>query len=128
MTADEGLLNLREGETAGQLVRGHRQVIYIRPVDPHSGESKGEYRIPIRPGAFDWAPGTEQVVTKPDDPFQVTLKGFYAASIPKEVVKEAPGGRPMLEVRPKVTPPGAKEPMDAFVIPRRMDAHMCQAS
>ena len=116
-TSDEGLLNLEEGSTSSQLVRGHKPMMYVKAIDPHTSKSLGEYKIPVSPGAFDWSPGDSQVVTKPEDPFQLAIKGYYAASIPREVVRANPVGRPMIQVRPTILPPGETIPRDAFADP-----------
>ena len=113
-TSDEGLLKLVEGETSGELIQMNKSVVYVRPVDPHTGKALGTYKLPLRPGAFDWAPGSYEVISKPEDPFKLAIKGFYAASIPRDVVVAGRGGRPMLEIRPTIIPPGQTVPQDVF--------------
>jgi len=113
-TADEGLLGMLERQTSSSLVRSHKPVIYVKPVDPHTGKPTGEYRIPFHPGAFDWTPGRFQVVSQPSDPFKLAVKGFYAASIPKVIFVPDPAGPPMVKLRPRVIPPGQKAAVDVF--------------
>ena len=113
-TADEGLLGMKEGETSDQLIRNHVPTLYVKPVDPHTGKSQGEYKIFVHPGAFDWEPGRYQVVSKPSDPFKLAIKGFYPCSVPDEVVVPDPAGGPMVKLRPQVIPPGATSPVDVF--------------
>jgi len=111
---DEGLLGMREGETSSRLVRNHKPMIYVRPIDPHAGKPTGDYMIPFRPGAFDWAPGRYQVVSGVKDPFKLAVKGFYAASIPRTLHVADPNGPPMLKLRPRIIPPGQTAARDVF--------------
>src|SRR5436305_5046309 len=114
-TADEGQVGMREGETSSKLIRNHKPVLYVKPIDPHSGQPTGEYKVPVRPGAFDWAEGRYEVVSdKPDTPFKLALKRYFAASMPKAVFVPDPAGTPMVRIRPKVIPPGGKAPVDVF--------------
>ncbi len=103
-----------EGETSSELVRNHIPAIYVRPIDPHTGKSLGQYEIAVRPGAFDWQPGDYQVVSKPEDPFKLAIKGYYACSMPREVVVDAPGGKPMLRLHPRIIPPGQTDAREVF--------------
>ncbi len=113
-TSDEGLLGMVEGETSSQLIRSHKPAIFVKPIDPHTGEALGTYEIQVRPGAFDWKPGDYQVVSKPEDPFKLAIKGYYACSVPEEVVVDGPGGKPMLKLTASITPPGAKAAQPIF--------------
>ncbi len=113
-SADEGLLGMREGETNRSLIRTHKPMLYVKPLDPHTGKATGEYRIPIRPGAFDWEPGRFEVVSVPDDPFKLALKNYYAASVGGAEFVPDPSGTPMVKIRPMFKPPGSAEPMDVF--------------
>lgn len=114
-TADEGLLGMREGETSSRLIRSHKPMIYVKPVDPHSGQETGTYKIPVHPGSFDWPEGKYQVVSeKPTTPFKLAIKRFYAASMPRTVFVSDPSGSPMIKIRPMITPPGTTEPQDVF--------------
>ncbi len=110
--SDEGQLGMKEGETSSRLIRNHKPVIYIKPIDPHTQKATGEYKVDVRPGAFDWSPGDYQVVSKPEDPFKLAIKGYYAGSILKEVVVPNPAGRPMVKLHPVIIPPGEKVPRD----------------
>lgn len=113
-TSDEGLMGMPEGQTSSEIIRSHKPALYVKPIDPHTGKEQGRYEIRVRPGAFDWRPGDYQVVSQPNDPFKLAIKGFYACSVPEEVAVEAPGGRPMLKLHPQVIPPGQATPVDVF--------------
>ncbi|WP_435006275.1 cytochrome c biogenesis protein ResB [Tundrisphaera lichenicola] len=113
-TADEGMVGMREGERSSKLVRNHKPVLYVKPIDPHSGQSQGEYTLPFRPGAFDWEPGRFEVVSGEKDPFKLAIKRYYSASAPRTLYEADPSGTPMIKLRPKVIPPGGKEPVDVF--------------
>ncbi len=113
-SADEGLLGMREGETNRWLIRTHKPVLRVRPIDPHSGKPTGDYSIPIRPGAFDWEPGRSEIVTQPEDPFQITFKNYHAASAPRVEFAPDPAGTPMVKLRPMIVPPGSTTPLDVF--------------
>ncbi len=113
-SSDEGLLGMTEGATSSQLIRNHKPAIYVKPIDPHTGKSLGQYEILVRPGAFDWSPGDYQVVSKPEDPFKLAIKGYYACSVPAETIVEAPGGKPMLKLHPRIIPPGQTVASDVF--------------
>jgi len=113
-TSDEGQLGMKEGDTSSRLIRNHKPVIYIKPIDPHTENSLGEYKVSVRPGAFDWNPGEYQVVSRPEDPFKLAIKGYYAGSILKDIVVPAASGKPMVKVRPTIIPPGQKVARDVF--------------
>ena len=105
---------MKEGETSSRLIRSHKPVVYVKPIDPHTGKALGEYKISVQPGAFDWSPGDYQVVSKPEDPFKLAIKGFYPASISKEIVVPSASGKPMVKIRPTIIPPGEKVARDVF--------------
>ena len=114
-SADEGQVGMREGETSSKLIRNHKPVLYVKPIDPHSGQPTGEYKLPVRPGAFDWAVGRYEVVSdKPETPFKLALKRYFSSSMPKTIFVPDPTGSPMVKIRPKVIPPGGKAPVDVF--------------
>ena len=108
-SSEEGQLALKEGETKGELILNHKPVIYVKPVDPHSGKEIGTYRIPVSPGAFDWAPTDSELVSKAEDPFRLEVKGFHPSSILRDVVVPSPTGKPMVRLNPTIVPPGATE-------------------
>ena len=120
-SSDEGQVGLKEGESTSELIRNHKPVLYVKAIDPHTQKELGTYKIPVHPGAFDWVPTDSEVVSQPEDPFQLTIKGFYPSSILKEVVVPNPIGRPMVKLNPTVIPPGSKgatpvfsDPIDAW--------------
>ncbi len=113
-TSDEGLLGMTEGNTSSQLIRSHKPELFVKPIDPHTGKPLGEYKIPVRPGAFDWSPGDYQVVSQPEDPFKLAIKGYYACSVPARVVVSSPAGKPMLRLHPTIIPPGQTAPREVF--------------
>ena len=120
-SSDEGQVGLKEGESTSELIRNNKPVLYVKAIDPHSQKELGTYKIPVHPGAFDWKPTDSEVVSRPEDPFKLTVKGFYPSSILKEVVVPNPIGRPMVKLRPTVIPPGSTvaspifpDPVDAW--------------
>ena len=113
-SSDEGQLGLKEGESTSELIRNHKPVIYVKAIDPHTQKELGTYKIPVQPGAFDWNPTDSEVVSQPEDPFKLTIKGFYPSSILKEVVVPNPVGRPMVKLKPTVIPPGSTSAVPVF--------------
>ena len=112
--ADEGQLGMLEGQTSSQLIRTHKPVILVRPIDPHTGNAEGTFSIPFRPGSFDWPKSRTEVVTRKEDPFKIEIKRFLNASGPHWIHVDDPAGGPMIKIRPLATPPGAKEPLDVL--------------
>ncbi len=110
--SDEGQLGMKEGETSSRLIRNHKPVIYLKPIDPHTQKAMGEYKVEVHPGAFDWRPGDYLVVSKPEDPFKLAIKGYYAGSILKQVVVPNPAGKPMVKLHGMIIPPGEKVARD----------------
>ena len=113
-SSDEGLLGMLEGQVSNQLIRNHKPVMYLRPIDPHTGKETGTYAIPFTPGSFDWPAGKYEVISKPDHPFKLAIKKFYSASIPKTIFVPDPSGSPMIKLRPKVIPPNSKAAVEVF--------------
>ncbi len=113
-SADEGLLGMLEGQTSSQLMRSHKPVIYVKPLDPHTGKALGEYKIPFHGGAFDWSPGRFQVLSEASDPFKLAVKAFHAASVPRTIYVPDPAGRPVALIRPRIIPPGQTVARDVF--------------
>ncbi len=113
-TSEEGQLGMKEGETQNELILNHKPTIYVKAIDPHSSKEIGTYKLPIRPGAFDWGPDDSLVVSKPEDPFQLKVKGFYAGSILKEIVVPNKSGKPMVQLRPTIIQPGETVARDVF--------------
>ncbi len=113
-TSDEGMLGMREGETSSKLIRNHKPVMFVRPIDPHTGQVLGEYNLPFRPGTFDWPEGKYEVVSNENDPFKLAVKHFYVASRPRTIFVPDPDGSPMAKIRPRVKPPRSTEFIDAL--------------
>ena len=113
-TYEEGLLGMVEGETSNELVRTHKPAVFVKTVDPHTGEAKDGYEYPLPLWAFDWGQADPMVISRPGDPFKLTIKDFYACSMPEDRVVPAEGGRPMLKLHPQIIPPGEKAPRDVF--------------
>jgi hypothetical protein len=113
-TSDEGQLGLKEGETSSELVRLDKPAFFIRSIDPHTGQPQSKYELPFYPGTFDWPEGRFEVVSKPEDPFKLAVKKYFAASIPKTIYVSDPAGSPMARIRPKVKPPRAETFIDAL--------------
>jgi hypothetical protein len=113
-TFDEGMLGMREGETSAKLIRNHKPMMYVRPVDPHTGQEKGTFALPFHPGTFDWPAGKYEVVSNEKDPFKLAIKNFYVASRPRAIFVPDPDGSPMIKMRPRVKPPRADAFIDVF--------------
>jgi hypothetical protein len=113
-SSDEGMLGMREGETSSQLIRSHKPAFFVRPIDPHTGKSKGEYNLPFHPGTFDWPEGRSEVVSNKNNPFTLAVKHFYYASKPKTIFVPDPNGTPMAKIRPRIKPPRSDAFMDAL--------------
>ncbi len=113
-SADEGQLGMREGQTNSELIRNHKPMVYVKPLDPHTNKPTGEYRLPVRPGTFDWEPGRTEIITTAAEPFGLRVKKYYSASMPSSEAVVDPAGTPMLRLRPRVIPPGAAGPMDIY--------------
>jgi hypothetical protein len=138
-TADEGQVGMLEGDRKGELVRTDYPVIRVWEVDPHTQRYTREIDLPFLPGSFPWGPGkpqprgvldhvasiltlgraggtpvTEEVISKPGDPFRFVVKEHLPASAPsREHVADADGA-PMAHIRVVFKPPGAAQEMDAF--------------
>ena len=113
-SSDEGMLGMREGETSSQLIRAHKPAFFVKPIDPHTGQVKGEYNLPFRPGTFDWPEGRSEVVSNENDPFKLAVKHFYMASRPRTIFVSDPEGTPAAKIRPRVKPPKSNEFVDAL--------------
>jgi len=138
-TSDEGQVGMLEGDVKGELVRTDDPVIRVWEVDPHTQQNLREIDLPFEPGAFGWGPGrpqpagvvervistvtlglaspapaTEQVLSKPGDPFRFVVKEHLPASSPAVVHVADPGGSPMARIRVRFKPPGAPMEQDAF--------------
>ena len=113
-TFDEGMLGMREGETSSKLVRNHKPAFYVRPIDPHSGKTAGEFNLPFHPGTFDWSAGRYEVVSSEKDPFKLAVKNFFVAARPRTVYVADPTGSPMIKMRPRVKPPRSESFVDVF--------------
>lgn len=113
-TADEGQVAMLEGQVSNTLVRQDASMIRLRELDPHTGKATTEFALPLHGGPFDWEPGRYQLISAPKDPFKVGVKSYYAASIPKTVHVKGEGGRPMIELRPRIKPPRSSEFMEVI--------------
>jgi len=132
-SADEGQVGMLEGQTMSQLVRRDDAIIRVRKIDPHTGEAVrdfGEFELPFRPGHFEWGQGhprphdllgslihlvtfgtledrrPTEVLTRPNDPFQLKVKHFLPASVPALAHEPDPAGNPMAKIRPRFKAPG----------------------
>jgi hypothetical protein len=140
-SADEGQVGMLEGQTMTHLVRRDDAIIRVRKLDPHTGEPDREFpefELPFQPGHFGWGEGhprphgivaslfssltggafddknPTELLTRPKDPFQLTVKRFIPASIPAVVHEADPDGTPMLEIRPRIKAPGMPRFNDAL--------------
>ena len=138
-TSDRGQVGMLEGDVKGELVRTDYPIIKVWEVDPHTQQYLREVDLPFLPGAFPWGPGTpqprsvperlvslvtlglaggtpktEELLTKPGDPFQLVVKEHLPASAPAREHVANPDGSPMARIRLRVKPPGMPEERDAF--------------
>ena len=138
-TSDEGQVGMLEGDLKGELVRTDYPLIKVWEVDPHTQRYNREIDLPFMPGSFPWGPGkpqpigigerllskvtlglagsppkTEEVLSKPGDPFRFVVKEHLPASAPAREYVADPDGAPMARIRLKVKPPGMMREQDAF--------------
>ncbi len=138
-TSDEGQVGMLEGDLKGELVRTDYPLIKVWEVDPHTQRYNREIDLPFIPGSFPWGPGkpqpvgigerllsmvtlglagsppkTEELLSKPGDPFQFVVKEHLPASAPAREYVADPDGAPMARIRLKVKPPGMPREQDAF--------------
>ena len=139
-TSDEGQVGMLEGDVKGELVRIDYPVIQVWEVDPHTQQYLRECDLPFLPGAFPWGPGqpqprgrrraacldwltlglagatptTEEVLTKPGDPFRLVVKEHLPASAPAREHVDDPEGTPMARIRLRFKAPGMPQEQDAF--------------
>jgi hypothetical protein len=133
LTSDEGHFAAFEGETKDSIVRTDYPVIRVRQVDPHNpGEALHEWELPFRPGSFAWGPGRPRpgwltpsdaaradaaptdVLTRPDDPFQLVVKSHIPSSVPADEYRPDPKGFPAAKVRVTFKAPGMPQARDVF--------------
>jgi hypothetical protein len=114
----EGQAGAVEGKTVSQLVVTRAPVVRIKEHDTRSGADGYEYELPFYGSPFDWPEGKYQVISKAKDPFKVAVKGYFASARPAPIAHvPTENGTPMLEVRPRMKPPGAPALMDVFASP-----------
>jgi hypothetical protein len=138
-TADEGQVGMLEGDVKGELVRTDYPVMRIWEVDPHTRERTREFDLQYRPGPFAWGPGTprptslvdralslvsfgligsgastEEVLSKPGDPFRFVVKQHLPASVPGVAHVADPDGSPMVRIGLQFKGPGMPKAQDAF--------------
>jgi hypothetical protein len=136
MTGDEGQVAFLEGESKDDMVRNDHAIIRVRQVDPHQpGEVLHEWELPFRPGPFAWGPGQprprtifagllpfsgagatkpREVLTRPNDPFQLAVKAFIPASISTVRHEAESSGVPMVKIRPMMKAPEMPRARDVF--------------
>ena len=139
MTQDEGVVAAMEGEVKDELVRRNYPVLRVRQVDPHNPDvPTREWEFPFQPGAFGWGPGNprprsvlanlnplnlfdhedrnrpREVLTKPNDPFQIVRKSHMPSSMPADQHIPDSSGVPMAKFRVYAKPPGSRSPMELF--------------
>lgn len=137
MSSDEGQLAFVEGESRSDLIRSDYPVIRVQELDATNPESVlHEWELPFHPGTFSWGPGQprpqsalasiasmftgnidrnpRERITRPKDPFQISVLSYLTASMPTIQHVADPSGAPMLEIRPMVKAPGMAERTDAL--------------
>jgi hypothetical protein len=138
-TADEGQVGMLEGDVRGELVRIDDPVIRIWEIDPHTRERTREFDLPFRPGPFEWGAAkprplaiaqrvlslvtlgfsgptstTEEVLTRPSDPFRFVVNEHLPASVPAVAHVADPEGAPMVRMSLQFKGPGMPQAQDAF--------------
>jgi hypothetical protein len=138
-TADEGQLGMLEGDVKSELVRTGHPVIRIREVDPHTRKHLSDFDLLFQPGSFAWGPGkpqprgladrglelvsfgllgsadsTEEVLSKPGDPFRFVVKEFMPASAPAIAHVADDEGAPMVRLELQFKGPGMPRAQDGF--------------
>ncbi len=143
MTADEGQISFVEGQSKGDLIRSDFPVIRVQELDPHDAETVlHEWELPFKPGTFSWGPGQprpqsalasvasmvtgsvdrnpKEKITRPKDPFQISLLSYLTASMPVVQHVADPSGVPMLKIPTAlVKAPGMAGKTDALEEPDR---------
>jgi hypothetical protein len=51
---DDGHVGMIEGADSSTLIRMDHAKVYVRPLDPETGEETKEFQLPFHPGAFAW--------------------------------------------------------------------------
>jgi hypothetical protein len=138
-TSDEGQVGMLEGDSKGELVRTDYPVIHIWEIDPHTHQHLREFDLPFRPGSFGWgagrpryqgpgervlalvslgligsSPSTEDVLSKPGDPFQFVVKEHMPASVEAKEHVADPEGAPTARIHLRFKAPGMPQERDAF--------------
>jgi ResB-like family len=136
-TSEEGQVAALEGEVKDELVRNDFPVVRVKQIDPRNPEETlREWELPFRPGAFGWGPGQprpngmlgavasilhredsahpEDLLTRPNDPFQLVVKSHIPASVPAVKHEADPNGSPMALIRPKFRAPNMPQARDVF--------------
>ena len=139
-TADEGQVGMLEGDVKSELVRIDYPVIRVLgDRSSHPGANPrirsavsswpvrvgaGQAAIPavFRSGRFRWSRSgcwvhrrpTEEVLSKPGDPFQFVVKEHLPASVPAVAHVADPDGAPMVRMGLQFKGPGMPQAQDAF--------------
>jgi hypothetical protein len=113
LTGQEGML---EGDASSQLVLTDDAAVRVQELDRETGRPTTEYQLPFFPGTFAWEDGRRtDVLTTPEEPFQLVVKKFYPASTPTyRVPVDAPGGDPMIKAALFIKPPQSDREIDIF--------------
>jgi hypothetical protein len=138
-TADEGQLGMLEGDVKSELVRTGHPVIRIREVDPHTRKHLSDFDLAFQPGSFAWGPGkprprgladralalaslgllgsadsTQDVLSRPGDPFRFVVEEFWPASAPAIAHVSDSEGAPMARLELQFKGPGMPRAQDGF--------------
>ncbi|RUL84986.1 cytochrome c biogenesis protein ResB [Tautonia sociabilis] len=70
------------------------------------------YTFPFFPGPRQWPRDRVEVLTRQDDPFELSVTAFLPSAIGKRIAEPVPGGVPMMKVSMELTPPNMISPMD----------------
>ena len=128
-----------EGDDSGQLVRVDHPVVRVRELDAHTREPVRESTIAFRARQLPLGPGQAQaslarptalpqghlrplrraaaggqseVLTSPDDPFQLVVKAYLPASMPAVEHVADPDGVPMARIHAQFKGPGRPSTRD----------------
>ena len=93
-TADEGQVGMREGETSSKLIRNHKPVALRQADRPPQRPADRRVQAAVPPRARSTGPpGRYEVVSdKPETPFKLAVKRFFAASMPRTIFVPDPAG------------------------------------
>jgi ResB-like family len=138
-TSDEGQMGMLEGDVKNEMVRTDHPVIRVWEVDAHTQEKTKQFDLPFHPGTFAWGPGVpkaegpveraitvttlglfapkgdpQEILTKPNDPFQFVVKEFLPASTEAKIHVADDSGAASARMDLFFKGPGMPQAQEAF--------------